>query len=103
MRTATIYFLLTLVVSMDYGISCTCPTDWCLEDISLPAAKTMWEALDEMLWENSVLSNRPYIHTLTFGDLLKVQESPYQNQIELWYENINELGLLITIAINIVL
>lgn len=42
-RTSMVYFILTLVVSMEFGLACDQPEDWHLEEIPLPAGKAAWE------------------------------------------------------------
>ncbi|KIW15868.1 hypothetical protein PV08_05918 [Exophiala spinifera] len=101
-RTATVYFLLTVVVSMDFGIECDQADRWRVEDMLLPGAKASWEARDEVAWRSSTsvsgnVDRLPF--TLRLGDLASVDSSSgLQAQIAAWQEELDEFGMVITLA-----
>jgi hypothetical protein len=99
-RTASVYFILSLVVSVDFGIACDRPSDWQLEEVPLPASKAAWEARDKKEWRSAVGVDleRGTEPVLTFGDLVSVCEGKVKRRIEEWQEGVDELGLLVGFA-----
>jgi hypothetical protein len=90
-RTAMVYFLLTLVVSMEYGLPCSDASDWRIEALPVPAAKVSWEADGEDVWRGSFCSRS---RGLVFGDLL----DEGCELIEEWEEGVDEFGVVVGMA-----
>lgn len=90
-----VYFLLTLVVSMDFGLACDRPSDWHMDDLPLPAPKASWAARDEVSWRESLDDTQPAPHNPTFGDLCTGR---YMGLIERWQEASDEMGLIVAMA-----
>lgn len=98
-RTATIYFLLSVVVSVDFGIDCTQPTDWHFEHLPLPAGKVIWEARDPRAWTNVMTTvANDNMRTLTFGDLMDIDGSDKRDLLDTWQGEVDELGLVVSMA-----
>jgi hypothetical protein len=104
-RTSMVYFILTLVVSMEFGLACDQPEDWHLEEIPLPAGKVVWDATANGEWKRAI-SCQAMGSVLTFGDLVKMyqggggerSESVQRNKLERWQEEVDEFGLVVSIA-----
>ncbi|KAM6476692.1 hypothetical protein HDV62DRAFT_402619 [Trichoderma sp. SZMC 28011] len=101
-RTATIYFLMRILVSTECGISCDGPNDWRLEEIPLPASKMAWEATNEITWEAVSRSSVAPSPVLRYGDLIGTEgyhlNSGTAHQIEAWLEGADELGFITSIS-----
>jgi hypothetical protein len=101
-----IYFLLTIVTSMDFGIDCNQSDDWRLEDMLLPGLKTSWEARNETAWRRTLVrrGNNTALPGLRFGLLLSEgTNSDLQASIDTWLEGVDELGLVVSMASRIAL
>lgn len=97
-RTASIYFLLTVVASMEFGLACDDPEDWSLNDMPLPASKALWEARDRAAWEKAVASNGASTSVIEFHHLALMDNEDLRSKIEMWQEGADELGLLTSMA-----
>lgn len=90
-----VYFLLTLVVSMDFGLACDHPSDWHIDDLPLLASKASWTARDKVSWKKSLEEAQPRPKSLTFGDLSSGYDT---GPIENWQEASDEMGLIVAMA-----
>ncbi|KFX88666.1 hypothetical protein V490_07481 [Pseudogymnoascus sp. VKM F-3557] len=107
-RTSTVYFLLTLVASMDFGLPCDRLEDWRLEDMPLPAGREAWEARGREGGGGKVASGVAdgIVPVLTFGDLVRMRSSESDDEmgremsgrIKEWQEGVDELGLIVSVA-----
>jgi hypothetical protein len=101
-RTATIYFLMTLVASMDFGIECDQSNGWTVKGMLLPGAKAMWEASDESTWSNVLMERGGYradLLALRLGDLIHSESNTQQKcRTDLWQEETDEFGTLVMLA-----
>ncbi|KAJ9605418.1 hypothetical protein H2200_010075 [Cladophialophora chaetospira] len=94
LRVACLYAILTAVVETDYGRLCDGPSECRIEDLPLPAPKSVWEAEDERSWKESLVVLDDLSSTPTFQDLVGdtiPTDSP-------WQEEMDEMGLIVKMA-----
>ncbi|KAH6898079.1 hypothetical protein B0T10DRAFT_543111 [Thelonectria olida] len=95
LRTANMYFILTIVLTMNFGLSC----DWQVQDMPLPASKVLWEARDDLSWERSLSSTCDRARGPSFGDLLGARNSNgILDKVSHWEEGVDEMGLICAMA-----
>jgi hypothetical protein len=81
LRTATAYFILALQFEVQFGLPCDRESDYELEDVNLPASKTLWEAKNELSWRTEfelrekTRDETNFVRTseagLNYGDLVR--------------------------------
>lgn len=100
LRVAYVYFILSLVLSADFGIRCgDDPADWNIEDLPLPAPKTAWDAEDKQAWATEVYAGLDGGPVPKFGALLARGEgSAWSAGCRFWQEGMDEIGLVVTMA-----
>ncbi|KAI5458184.1 hypothetical protein BGZ63DRAFT_59611 [Mariannaea sp. PMI_226] len=94
-RTAYVYFILTLIVSMDIGFGCNRPTDWRIEALPRPATKVSWDAGDHLSWERTV-RDAPQ-HSQSPSHFIGDPNLPEKTE-SLWGEALDEMGLIVAMA-----
>lgn len=121
LRTAAIYFIVTIHFDIEFGLPCNSEHDYELEDVQLPAARTLWEAGDEETWrgELKVLKRKRDAkdtievgeHRLTLHDLVREnrrdaeesheeskKEEVLRDRLDEWFEEFDELGMILAIS-----
>ncbi|KAH8888047.1 hypothetical protein GQ53DRAFT_265514 [Thozetella sp. PMI_491] len=96
-RLASLYFILTIVVSMDIGWDCTGPTDWRIQALPVPAPKAVWDADNEPSWTIAIASSHSPKEAILFGDIIGHQCLP-NPQRDIWEEGVDEMGLIVGMA-----
>lgn len=105
---------------MDIGFACDKPTDWCIENMPLPATKRTWEAGREDFWNaalrgstgggvvdalNASIANQPSA-PLLFQDMIfrnglyDVQQRCVIDDSDAcdWEEGLDEMGMIVALA-----
>ncbi|KAN0114640.1 hypothetical protein V8E51_004184 [Hyaloscypha variabilis] len=111
LRTATVYFILALQFDVQFGLPCHRESDDELEDVDLPASKTLWEAKNELSWHET----RPVRTSearLNYGDLVRhnkqlcgyehpdiqIDDSRLANRVDRWQKEMDEFGMLVSLC-----
>ncbi|KIV83850.1 hypothetical protein PV11_05839 [Exophiala sideris] len=99
-RTATIYFLLRRVATIDFGIECDEQSGWRIEGMLLPSARALWEARDAAMWKTWVDGDVDgQLPALRIGNLLSADaDSCQKRQIAIWQEESCEFGIIVMLA-----
>lgn len=122
LRTATVYFILSLHFNVEFGLPCDRERDTTFEEVELPAAKILWEAQDEATWSEKfdmvverrdvTIYERSQEARLKYDDLIRYnkRQCGYDNsateenasrlaeRIEKWHKEIDELGMLVALC-----
>lgn len=115
LRTATVYFILALHFDVDFDLPCDREGDYRFEDAELPAAKTLWEAKDELSWREEfdlTVPNRTSKARLKYHDLVRPNKSDCGHEdpdtqkvesgvgyrIEKWHKKMDEFGMLVALC-----
>jgi hypothetical protein len=122
LRTATIYFILTLHFNLEFGLPCDREVDSDFEDVELPAAKRLWEAKNELSWSeefdltvprrDNFVNVRTSKARLKYRDLVRLNkrnrsyeyadvqkdESALADRIEKWHKEMDEFGMLVALC-----
>jgi hypothetical protein len=107
LRTATVYFILALHFNLDFGLPCEREG---FEDVELPAAKTLWEAKNELSWHEEFDLTVP--PRLKYRDLVRQtkRECGYEcpniqkdepgrvDRLEKWHKEMDEFGMLVALC-----
>jgi hypothetical protein len=107
LRTATVYFILALLFNLDFGLPCERKG---FEDVELPAAKTLWEAKNELSWDEGFDPTVP--PRLKYRDLVgqSKRECGYEcpdiqkdepgrvDRIQKWHKEMDEFGMLVALC-----
>ena len=86
---------------MDFGIDCDLEDAWNIEDMLLPGAKALWEARDEETWRRTRTgrSSDTLLSMLRLRDLMNLDSSSSrQALVAIWQEDLDEFGILLTLA-----
>ncbi|KAJ9602144.1 hypothetical protein H2200_013264 [Cladophialophora chaetospira] len=113
-RTAMLYFVFGLFFNLEFGLPCDRNFDYLHAQVHLPAAKTLWEAIDESAWrEEYGIVDEAEGEILKYGDLkwFNKQDSslaekglePNERQslaqrIRRWQEDMDEFGMLVSLS-----
>lgn len=101
-RTVVLWFLISRVVCVATDIPCFVSAGF--EGIPLPAGKNLWEANMRSTWQAEYeVSNPTYNSRLSFvGDLIDAQkragEVPNKWKLDAWRSEVDNLGMLLTLA-----
>ncbi|KAH7304822.1 hypothetical protein BKA65DRAFT_544071 [Rhexocercosporidium sp. MPI-PUGE-AT-0058] len=122
LRTAATYFIFALCFDVQFGIPCDRPDDYKLEDLDLPASKLLWEARDEVAWQEELdlgeedgdeeVSVSAGEERLTYGDLTSYNKHLHRQaeagipeanprlarRIEEWQRGADEFGVLVALC-----
>lgn len=121
LRTAIVYFILALHFNVNFGLPCDQEGDTQFENVELPAAKSLWEAKDELPWCEEYDLAVPYkcefvatcikSRRLKYRDLISFnKDSAYEQDridktqsslrqaIEKWYKELDEFGTLVAMC-----
>jgi len=107
LRTATVYFILALLFNLDFGLPCEREG---FEDVELPAAKTLWEAKNELSWHEEFDPTVP--PRLKYRDLvgqskrecgsecpdIQKDEPGRVDRIQKWHKEMDEFGMLVALC-----
>jgi hypothetical protein len=107
LRTATVYFILALNFNLDFGLPCEREG---FKDVELPAAKTLWEAKNELSWHEEFDLTVP--PRLKYRDLVRQtkRECGYEcpniqkdepgrvDRLEKWHKEMDEFGMLVALC-----
>lgn len=110
LRTGMVYFILALLFNLEFGLPCDREGDYIFEDLELPAAKTLWEAKDELSWSKEL--SLPNEARLKYGDLVRFNHRDYgyeysdtqkeecnlAGRIEKWHKEMDEFGMLVALC-----
>ncbi|KAJ5305651.1 hypothetical protein N7508_004666 [Penicillium antarcticum] len=122
LRTAIVYFILASCYDVDYGLPCDRDIDHEFGEIELPATKSLWEAIDEISWykildlaisgqdrAHPVESSETRLNYTNLVELNKFHSGPecratmecdlgLKYQVEKWYKEMDELGMLVSLC-----
>ncbi|KIW04396.1 hypothetical protein, variant [Verruconis gallopava] len=100
-RTACVWFMMSLVFSLQTGVRCATLEDFRL--LPLPAAKLQWEASDALSWQQR-LALVDFDNLITVGDLIdlrsKADEPVVAQQLDSWNAKSGQFGTLLNLAID---
>ncbi|KAH8671728.1 hypothetical protein BX600DRAFT_459593 [Xylariales sp. PMI_506] len=102
-RTAIVFYLIALIVSINTGISCNAVEQY--RDIPLCSAKTIWEARTDIDWVTECQEYATQIEPVPFdtlGHLIDAQDSnitsPKGRALDRWNARTDNLGSLLNTA-----
>ncbi|KAL7625849.1 hypothetical protein AAE478_005072 [Parahypoxylon ruwenzoriense] len=103
-RCAIIWFLLSRVIDLKFGVLCSSITS--CRSLPLPSPGSLWSARTRTEWESFRKMHCREPSLRTFGDLIEARSYPSNSErgrkLNKWHASCDKLGLLLTLATSMI-